>query len=298
MSLLSKELIKKIRKIEIKMSRLVNERMAGQYHSVFKGQGVEFAEVRQYEYGDDLRSIDWNVTARMDSPYVKKYIEERELSVYLLVDLSASGLFSTSSASKMDLIAELSALLAFCAINNNDQVGLILFSEEVEKFVRAGKGKKHVLRVIREILYHKPHGTKTNINSALEYLNRVAKRRCVAFLISDFIADDFAKPLKVACKKHDLVGITVSDPNELDFEDIGIVTFEDAETNEIVTVDTSYRDPADKCSFVRFNENESKRRERLNSLFKKYRVDNIAISTDKPYLPPLLRYFKKRAKRL
>jgi uncharacterized protein (DUF58 family) len=293
MSLLSKELIKKIRKIEIKMSRLVDEIMAGQYHSVFKGQGVEFAEVRQYEFGDDIRNIDWNVTARMGTPFIKKFIEERELFVYLLVDLSASGFFSTSYKTKNDIMAEISALLAFCAIKNNDQVGLILFCDGVEKFVRAGKGKKHVLRVIREILYHKPQGTKTNISAALEYLNKVAKRRSVAFLISDFIADDFSKPLKVASKKHDLVGISVYDPKEYDFEDIGIVSFEDAETGQLITIDTSVED-----SLNRFRENAAAKKEITGRLFKKYRVDNVLVSTDKPYLLPLLSYFKKRAKRL
>ena len=263
MSLLSKELIKKIRKIEIKMSRLVDEIMAGQYHSVFKGQGVEFAEVRQYEFGDDIRNIDWNVTARMGTPFIKKFIEERELFVYLLVDLSASGFFSTSYKTKNDIMAEISALLAFCAIKNNDQVGLILFCDGVEKFVRAGKGKKHVLRVIREILYHKPQGTKTNISAALEYLNKVAKRRSVAFLISDFIADDFSKPLKVASKKHDLVGISVYDPKEYDFEDIGIVTFEDAETGQLITIDTSEED-----FLTRFRENAAAKKEITSRLFK------------------------------
>ncbi|MFC1855699.1 DUF58 domain-containing protein [Thermodesulfobacteriota bacterium] len=298
MGLLSKELIKKIRKIEIKMSRLVTERMAGQYHSVFKGQGVEFAEVRQYEYGDDIRSIDWNVTARMGTPFVKKFVEERELFVYILVDVSASGLFSTANKSKMDIIAEIAALLSFCAINNNDKIGLILFSDEVEKFVRAGKGRKHVLRLIREILYHKPHGEKTNIAGALEYLNKIAKRRSVAFLISDFIANDFSKPLKVACKKHDLVGISVYDPNEYDFEDIGIVSFEDAETKEIVTIDTSYRDPDDEHSFARFSKNARTKRKEVDKVFQRYKVDNVMVSTDKPYLTPLLKYFKKRSMRL
>jgi uncharacterized protein (DUF58 family) len=298
MSLLSKELIKKIRKIEIKTSRLVDARMAGRYHSVFKGQGVEFAEVRQYEYGDDIRSIDWNVSARMGSPYVKKFIEERELCVYLVVDVSASGLFSTSEKTKTELIAELSALIAFMAINNNDQVGLILFSDKVEKFVRAGKGKRHVLRVIREILYHKPHGERTDVAAALEYLNKVAKRHCIAFLISDFISADFAKPLRVTSKKHDLVGITVHDPREFEFEDIGIVTFEDAETKELITLDTSDADPKRAGSFYSFANRAKERREKTEKLFKKYKVDNVIISTDKPYLPPLMQYFKKRAKRL
>jgi len=297
MSLLSRELIKKIKKIEIKMSSLVNERVAGQYHSVFKGQGVEFAEVRQYEYGDDIRSIDWNVTARMGSPFVKKFVEERELFVYLIVDLSASVQFSTSQKTKGDIIAEISALLAFCAINNNDRVGLILFCDGIEKFVRAGKGKKHVLRVIREILYHKPNGKKTNVGSALEYLNKVAKRRCVAFLISDFIADDFSKPLKVASRKHDIVSITVNDPREYDFSDIGIVTFEDAETKELITIDTS-DNLSGENSFERFRKNAEQRRTALEHVFKKYKVDNIALTTDEPYLPSLISYFKKRSKRL
>ncbi len=292
MSLLTKELIKKIRKIEIKMSRLVDELMAGQYHSVFKGQGIEFAEVRPYQYCDDIRGIDWNVTARMGEPYVKKFIEERELFVYLLVDMSASGQFATVGKQKSEIIAELSALLAFCAIKNNDQVGLILFCDGVEKFVRVGKGKKHVLRVIREILYHKPRGKKTNIAAALEYLNRVAKRRSIVFLISDFIAADFSKPLKVTSKKHDLVGMTVYDPKEYQFDDLGIVTFEDAETAERVMVDSSGKGFAE-----RFESNVNARRERVESVFKKYKIDNIVFSTDKPYMPPLLSYFKKRAKR-
>jgi uncharacterized protein (DUF58 family) len=198
----------------------------------------------------------------MGSPYVKKFIEERELFVYLVVDLSASGLFSTSHKTKREIIAEMSALLAFCAINNNDKIGLILFCDGVEKFVKASKGKKHVLRVIREILYHKPQGKKTNISSALEYLNKVAKRRCIAFLISDFIAEDFTKPLKVASKKHDLVGITVYDKREYDFENIGLVTFEDAETKELVTIDTSCSSPSDKNSFARFKKNTASRQKK------------------------------------
>lgn len=293
MSLISKELIKKIRKIEIKTSHLVNEFMAGQYHSVFKGQGVEFAEVRQYEYGDDIRNIDWNVTARMGHPFIKNFIEERELFVYLIVDMSASGQFSTARNTKSEIMAELSALIAFSAIKNNDQIGLILFCDGVEKFVRAGKGKRHVLRVIREILYHKPHGNRTNVTAALEYLNHIAKRRCVAFLISDFFSDDFTKPLKVASKKHDLISITVRDPMEHDFEDVGIVTFEDAETGEIITLDTSSDEFREK-----FKANATADSERLNRIFKKYRVDNVTISTDKPYLPPLLSYFKRRLKRM
>ena len=207
-----RELLKKIRKIEIFTSKLVNDQLAGQYVSVFKGRGMAFSEVRQYQPGDDVRMIDWNVSARMNEPYLKVFVEEREMTVILLVDMSASGLFGSRAQSKREVAAEVAALVAFSAIKNNDRVGLIVFTDEVELFVPPKKGKKHVLRVISEILTFEPRSTKTNLNAALEYLGHIARRRSVAFLVSDFLADGWLQPLRVATRKPDLVPVVIADP--------------------------------------------------------------------------------------
>ena len=236
-----KEILKKIRLIELRTRRLVNSIFAGQYHSVFKGRGMNFEEVREYAPGDEIRSIDWNVTARMNVPYIKKFTEERELTVMLLVDVSASGLFGSIELSKRELAAEVASILAFSAINNNDKVGLLLFSNEVELFIPPKKGRLHTLRLIREMLYFEPKGRGTNLAGALDYMNRVISRRAVVFMISDFMAPDFTKALTVTSRRHDLVAMPVTDPGESELPDVGIVTLEDAETGEQIDVNTSSR---------------------------------------------------------
>ncbi|OQX88612.1 DUF58 domain-containing protein, partial [candidate division KSB1 bacterium 4484_87] len=237
--MIPKEVLKKVKRIEIATRGLVNDVFSGEYHSVFKGRGMEFSEVREYQPGDDIRTIDWNVTARMGHPFVKVFEEERELTVMLLVDVSSSGEFGTFERMKAEIATEICALLAFSAIKNNDKVGLIIFTDQIEKFIPPKKGKSHVLRVIRELLYHKPEGTKTDISSALEYLNRVTRRRSVVFLVSDFISSDYDKALQIANRRHDIVAITVTDPREVEMPNVGFVELEDAETGEIVLVDTS-----------------------------------------------------------
>jgi uncharacterized protein (DUF58 family) len=234
-----REILKKIRRIELRTRRLVNASFSGRYHSVFKGRGMNFEEVREYTAGDDIRTIDWNVTARMNAPYVKKFTEERELTVMLLVDVSASGSFGSVELSKRELAAEVAAILAFSAINNSDKVGLLLFSDDVELFIAPKKGRLHTLRLIREMLYFQPRGKQTNLAAALEYLNTVMSRRAVVFLISDFLAPDYTKPLTVSSRRHDVVAMPVLDPGEERLPDVGLVTFEDAETGEQIEINTS-----------------------------------------------------------
>ena len=236
--MIPKEILKKVKRIEISTRGLVNEVFSGEYHSVFKGRGMEFAEVREYQIGDDIRNIDWNVFARSGSPYVKVFDEERELTVMLMVDVSASGSFGTTSQLKGEVAAELCAVLAFSAIKNNDKVGLMIFSDKIEKFIPPRKGKQHVLRVIREILYFKPEDAKTDLNIALEYLNRVVKRRSIAFIISDFLTENYEKALQVANKKHDIIAIDIIDPREVELPNVGFLELEDAETGETVLIDT------------------------------------------------------------
>ncbi|MDZ7370673.1 MAG: DUF58 domain-containing protein [candidate division KSB1 bacterium] len=287
-----KEVLKKVKRIEITTRSLVNDVFSGEYHSVFKGRGMEFAEVREYQIGDDIRTIDWNVTARQGRPYVKVFDEERELTVMLLVDVSSSGEFGTVRQMKGEIAAEICALLAFSAIKNNDKVGLIIFSDQVEKFVPPRKGKSHVLRVIREILYHKPQGTQTNIAAALEFLSRVARRRSVVFLVSDFISSGYEKALQIANKRHDLVAVTIIDPREIDMPDVGILELEDAETGEILLLDTSSLEV--RREFAQRTREWSEQREKL---FRTLAVDSIDIRTDQPYIEPLIRFFRMRAKR-
>lgn len=287
-----KEVLKKVKRIEITTRSLVNDVFSGEYHSVFKGRGMEFAEVREYQIGDDIRTIDWNVTARQGRPYVKVFDEERELTVMLLVDVSSSGEFGTVRQMKGEIAAEICALLAFSAIKNNDKVGLIIFSDQVEKFVPPRKGKSHVLRVIREILYHKPQGTQTNIAAALEFLSRVARRRSVVFLVSDFISSGYEKALQIANKRHDLVAVTITDPREIDMPDVGILELEDAETGEILLLDTSSLEV--RREFAQRTREWSEQREKL---FRTLAVDSIDIRTDQPYIEPLIRFFRMRAKR-
>jgi len=229
---ISRELLRTVRRIQIRTSRLVNDVLAGQYESVFKGRGMEFKEVREYQPGDEIRFIDWNVTARMDRPYVKLFAEERELTVMLVVDMSGSGMFGSGEKLKNELAAELCAVLAFSAIKNNDKVGLIMFTDEVEKYVPPKKGRTNVLRVVREVLYFKPRGTGTNIPAALEFLDRVTTRRCVLFLVSDFMAAGYEHAMRIANKRHDLIGVTINDPRERELPDAGMIQLRDQESRE------------------------------------------------------------------
>ena len=288
-----KEILKKIRLIELRTRRLVNSIFAGQYHSVFKGRGMNFEEVREYAPGDEIRSIDWNVTARMNVPYIKKFTEERELTVMLLVDVSASGLFGSIELSKRELAAEVASILAFSAINNNDKVGLLLFSNEVELFIPPKKGRLHTLRLIREMLYFEPKGRGTNLAGALDYMNRVISRRSVVFMISDFMAPDFTKALTVTSRRHDLVAMPVTDPGESELPDVGIVTLEDAETGEQIDVNTSSR--AVRRELFELNE---ERLLSLSRLLRSRRVDVVPLSTAEDYLIPLRAFFDQRERRL
>ncbi len=290
--MIPKEILKKVKRIEITTRGLVNDVFSGQYHSVFKGRGMDFTEVREYSFGDDIRTIDWNVSARMGHPFVKVFEEERELTVILMVDVSSSGNFGTFEQMKGEIAIEICALLAFSAIKNNDKVGLIIFTDRVEKFVAPKKGKSHVLRVLRELLYHKPESNKTDIAGALEFLNHIAKRRSVVFLVSDFISEDYAKALQIANKRHDVVAITVTDPRETELPAVGFIEFEDAETGEILLVDTN--SATIRSGFIQEADTRKIEREKL---FKSMNIDHIDIFTHKPYAEPLMRFFRLRAKR-
>jgi uncharacterized protein (DUF58 family) len=291
--MLPKEIVHKIRRIQITTKRLVNESLAGEYHSVFKGRGMEFDEVREYQHGDDIRTIDWNVTSRAGRPFVKRYVEERELTVMLLIDASASGEFGSANKKKSEIAAEISALIAFSAIKNNDRVGAILFTDCVEKFIPPRRGSTHVLRVIREVLFHKPEHRGTNIQKAFEHLNLVVHKRSVVFLISDLLDHGFEQSLKVANRKHDIVIIQIVDPREKELPEVGILEMRDAETGDVVRIDTSLR-------WVRetFRENWDRNQAKLTRLFQSNRMDRITIETGKPYDVPLVRFFEERAKRI
>lgn len=287
-----KEIFKKIRRIEIKTRRVVNDLFSGEYHSTFKGRGMEFEEVRQYEPGDDIRLIDWNVTARTGYPFIKKFREERELSVIFLVDMSSSGFFGTKERFKEETAAELCALLAFSAIKNNDKVGMIIFTDRIEKFIPPKKGKAHVLRLIREILYFEPVGKKTDIAAGLEYFNRVIKKKSVVFLISDFLSEDYLKPLQIANNKHDIIAVKISDPRELKFENVGLIELEDAETGETVIIDTG--SSAFRLDFAQKAETDNFA---LKRSFRLINIDFIQIVTDQSYIVPLINFFRMREKR-
>ncbi|HNR66717.1 MAG TPA: DUF58 domain-containing protein [bacterium] len=292
LKLIPKEILKKVKRIEIQTRGLVNDVFSGEYHSVFKGRGMEFAEVREYQYGDDIRTIDWNVTARMGRPFVKVFEEERELTVMLLVDVSPSGEFGTVQQMKGEIAAEICAMLAFSAIKNNDKVGLIIFSNYVEKYVAPKKGKRHVLRVIREILYHKPQGTETNITDALQVLSRVTHRRAVVFLISDFMNSGYEKALQIANKRHDVIAIAITDPREEELPDVGFIELEDAETGETLLVDTT-----DQQVRAQFSDTALSRRRQRQTQFRAMNVDSIEVSTGQSYIDPLIHFFRMRAKR-
>jgi len=287
-----RELFKNIRRIEIRTKRLVNDLFSGEYHSTFKGQGMEFEEVRQYQPGDDIRLIDWNVTARTGYPYVKKFREERELSVIFLVDVSSSGFFGTRDKFKSDTAAELCALLAFSAIKNNDKVGMIIFTDRIEKFIPPKKGRAHVLRLIREILYFKPEGTGTDIAGALEYFNRVIKKKSVVFLVSDFLSEDYIKPLQIANRKHDIVAMKVSDPRELRFDNVGMIELEDAETGETLIIDTGSSEFRREFAVKAETDNLA-----LKRSFRLINVDFIQLITNQSYILPLINFFRMREKR-
>lgn len=290
--MIPKEILKKVKRIEIQTRGLVNDVFSGEYHSVFKGRGMEFAEVREYHYGDDIRTIDWNVSARMGHPYVKVFDEERELTVMLLVDASRSSEFGTHTQMKGEIAAEICALLAFSAIKNNDKVGLIIFTDKIEKFVPPKKGKKHVLRVVRELLYHKPEGRRTDLALAIEYMNRIVTRRAVAFMISDFQAQDYETALRVAARRHDMIAITITDPRELTLPNVGFIELEDAETGQVLLVDTS-----DATLRTSFAENAQYSRELRERVLRKINIDRVDIVTDRPYAEPLIKFFRERAKR-
>ena len=287
--MIPKELLKKVRQIQIRTSRTVNDVLAGQYHSAFRGRGMEFEEVCPYQIGDDVRLIDWNVSARFGEPFIKKFREERELTVMLVVDASASGLFGSVDQFKIDVAAELCAVLAFSAIRSNDKVGLILFTDTVEKYVPAKKGAKHVLRIIRELLYHQPIRRGTDIAAALNFLNRVTIRKSVCFLVSDFIAKAYEPALRIARRRHDLIPIIIRDPREWELPPIGLVELYDPETGDFLLVDTASarvrrQYAASVHELVRERE----------SMFRRMDAQILEIRTDQPYVDPLVRFFHKR----
>lgn len=313
--MIPREILKKIRQIELRTNRLVSETLAGQYHSVFKGQGMNFDEVREYQPGDEVRTIDWNVTARMNHPFVKKFVEERELTLMLVVDVSGSGLFGSRAQSKRELAAEIASVLAFSAIRNNDKVGLILFSDEIEKFIPPRKGRRHVLRVIREVLFFEPRRRGTDLNGALEFLLRVTPHRAIAVVISDFIgsptvsAKRSAAPrpqmmlleslaqasytmLRQANRRHDVVAVQVADPYELELPALGRLILNDAETGEVVEINTG-----DARKRTAFADRQAKAQADLLKLFRSAGVDAIQLRTDRPYGVELARFFEMRERR-
>ena len=291
--MIPKELAKKIRFIQIYTKRAVNDVLAGEYHSVFKGRGMEFDEVREYTPGDEIRTIDWNVTARTGQPYVKRYVEERELTLLFMVDLSASGTFGTRQKLKNEVAAELCALLSFSAIKNNDKVGLIIFTDIIELYIPPGKGTSHVLRLIRDLLNFKPRRTRTDIAQALDYLGRITHRKAVVFLVSDFLAEGYERPLGIVARRHDLIAISITDPRERELPKVGLIELEDAETGETVVVDSG-------SSLVRrqYEAIARARTERLGESFRSSGVDHIPVLTGRDYVRDLVRFFQARERRL
>jgi len=290
--MISQELIKKIKQIQIYSSRMVDASFAGQYESVFKGRGMQFDEVREYTPGDDIRTIDWNVTARTGKPYIKRFVEEREMTVIFVVDLSASGDFGTVNKAKNELAAEFCAVLAFAAAKNNDKVGLLVFTNRIELYIPPKKGVSHMLRLIRELMYFKMPKRKTNIPQALDYLAKVVRKRATIFLVSDFIETDFKKPLSLLNKRHDVIAAVVRDKAEITLPGVGLIEFTDAETGEIIIVDTSsrkFRNQYSNTTAQRFDE--------LKNMLRTINVDCISISTDKPYIQDLVRFFHMRHRR-
>ena len=291
--MISKELAKKIRFIQIYTSKAVNDVLAGEYHSVFKGRGMEFDEVREYTPGDEIRTIDWNVTARVGHPYVKRYVEERELTVMFVVDLSASGTFGSTEKRKNEVAAELCALLAFSAIKNNDKVGLIVFTDVIELYIPPKKGLSHVLRLIRDLLDFKPRQTRTDIGQALDYLGRVSHRRAVVFLVSDFQAEGYEKRLRVVARRHDLIAVSITDPREARLPNVGLVELEDAETGERVLIDTG-------SERVRrqYEKAGRGRADGLAEMFRSGGIDHIRLESGRDYVRDLVGFFRMRERRL
>ena len=308
--MIPREILKKIRQIEIRTNRLVSESLAGQYHSVFKGQGMNFDEVREYQPGDEVRAIDWNVTARMNHPFIKKFVEERELTLMLIVDVSGSGLFGSGAQSKRELAAELASVLAFSAIRNNDKVGLILFSDTVEKFIPPRKGRRHVLRVIREVLFFEPRRRGTNLVGALEFLMRVTPHHAVAVILSDFLSSppprQDAMPasgtpslaqasftsLRQANRRHDVVAVQIADRYELELPALGRIILDDAETGEVIEVHTG-----DSAKRKLFAERQAQRQAEIARVFRSAGIDSIQLRTDRPYGTELARFFETRERR-
>lgn len=290
----SSELLKRVRKIEIKTRGLSNDIFAGHYHSAFKGRGMAFSEVREYRIGDDVRDIDWNVTARSRSPHIKTYEEERELTMMLLVDVSGSRLFGTTGKLKKNVITEIAAVLAFSAAENNDKVGCLFFSDRIEKFIPPKKGRSHILAIIRELIEFQPEETGTRLSEPLRYLTNALKKRCTAFMLSDFMddpqdAEPFAEALKIAAGKHDLVGIRIYDPRETELPDVGIVELKDAETGRKLWVDTSSRIVRES-----YRQDWLQRSAEVEQLLKRSRIDHVAVATDEDYVKSLIKLFKQR----
>jgi uncharacterized protein (DUF58 family) len=291
--MLPREVVNQIRRLQLRARRAVEDMLGGEYHSVFKGVGMAFEEVREYQPGDDIRAIDWNVTARMGHPFIKRYIEERELTVILLVDCSGSQQFGTQVQQKREVAAEIAALLAFCAISNNDKVGLIAFTDHVERFVPPRKGTSHALRVIRDILFFQPEHRGTSIKQALDFLNRVQRRRAIVFLLSDFLDRDFEKPLQRTGRRHDLTAVRIVDPREEILPAVGLLAIEDAETGRRLVVDTS--SAALRAALA---DSAQQRRDAVRQMTRSARVDLIEVSTDGSHLDALVRFFEQREKRL
>ncbi|MCE9588858.1 MAG: DUF58 domain-containing protein [Verrucomicrobia bacterium] len=289
----TREILRKIRRLELRTRRLVESSFAGQYQSVFKGRGMNFEEVRPYSPGDEIRAIDWNVTARTGEPYIKKFTEEREMTVMIILDVSASGNFGSVQESKRELAAEVAAILAFSAIHNNDKVGLLLFSDRVELFIPPKKGRHHILRLIREMLYFQPKGRGTDLAGALEYMNKLITRRAVVFVISDFFTGDFSRPLTVSAKRHDMVALPIVDPAEEELPDVGVILLEDPETGEQIEVNTS------RSAITRnYAELSALRTKELTSMFGSRGIDMVSLRTDKDYLPVLRNFFDRRGRRM
>lgn len=286
------ELLAKIRQIEIRTRKVVDNVFSGEYHTIFKGRGMEFSEVRQYQPGDDIRSMDWNVTARAGEPYVKVFKEERELTLMLVVDVSASGNFGSHERFKVEIAAEICAALAFSAIKNSDKVGLLSFTDQIEQYIKPKKGRAHVLRLIRDVLFHKPKGRGGGIGAALDYLNKVQKKKAIVFLISDFIDSGFERQLNVTSKKHDLVAVRLDDPRERILPDVGRINLHDAESGQMVMVNTS-----DYAIRKEYEEKQKTRRDNLKQLFGASGVDEVLIDCERPYFDPLIRFFKQRERR-
>ena len=271
---------------------MVNQVFSGEYHSVFKGRGMEFTEVREYQFGDEIRTIDWNVTARLDHPYVKVFEEERELTVMLLVDMSGSQFFGSQASLKRDIAAELSAILAFSAMKNNDKVGAILFTDQIEKFIPPRKGRSHALRIVRELLSFEPRRRTTSLNSVLEYLNHIQKKRSIVFLISDFMDSGYDAALSIVGKRHDLIGVVLKDPHEISLPDVGLITFRDAETGQQRWIDTHDKKVREGYRSYLDGVHRSRR-----SLFLRSKLDSVEIPLDKPYMKPLVDFFRLRERR-